>query len=442
MSNPTPGSPDGPPLHVVRLEVDSFKRLTAARVEPTTEGLVPIQGQNGHGKSSLIDAMLAALGGAKASPGEPIHTDAHGGSVELDLGEIVVRRRYTRDSGGASKSKLEVVAKGGGPLKSPQAVLDALTGHFADPVAFLELKPQEQARTVLAVLGLTDELERLESVHDGHYARRRDLNRDRQRLEKSVETLELEVRELGLSEEAEDVSALTPELEEVLEHNRALQADEIELARLQGEGQRIASRIEELRAELAQAEEDRERVAGEWKAKKAELADRAHRDPEPIRARIKAAEANAEARARVEVLENARSDFRGAEEAWKEADAAVEASKAEIAELLERADMPVQGMAYDAREKRLELMGVPFEQASQAERLRAAAGVAMAGQPRIRVLFVRDASLLDSASLRLLTEAAYAQGFQVFAEIVADESDGVGVWVEDGEAYNAKPAGS
>jgi len=77
------------------------------------------------------------------------------------------------------------------------------------------------------------------------------------------------------------------------------------------------------------------------------------------------------------------------------------------------------------------LDGVPFEQASSAEQLRCSVAMGLALNPKLRVLLIRDGSLLDEDSLRMVAEMADAQGAQVWLERVGD---GVaGVLIEDGE---------
>ncbi len=152
-------------LTVVGLHVDNYKRLTAADLKPSPQGLVAVRGKNAQGKSSLIGSMLDALGATKASADAlPITVGERTATVVLDLGEIVVRKHWTRDRDThKAKPSLSIVAKDGGKIRSPAAVLKELRGHFADPVAFLDLKAPEQVKVVLATLGLDEHLERLEA---------------------------------------------------------------------------------------------------------------------------------------------------------------------------------------------------------------------------------------------------------------------------------------
>ena len=64
--------------------------------------------------------------------------------------------------------------------------------------------------------------------------------------------------------------------------------------------------------------------------------------------------------------------------------------------------MPVEGLSLT--DEGLTYNGVPFSQASQGERLRVAVGMALAMLPEpeegVRVILVRDGSLLDAANLK------------------------------------------
>jgi len=93
------------------------------------------------------------------------------------------------------------------------------------------------------------------------------------------------------------------------------------------------------------------------------------------------------------------------------------------------AKMPVEGLGFGDGE--VTYNGHPFAQASGAEQLRVSVAIAMAGNPKLRVLRIKDGSLLDSKSLALLEEMADLNDFQVWIESV-DESGTVGIVMEDG----------
>jgi len=104
-------------------------------------------------------------------------------------------------------------------------------------------------------------------------------------------------------------------------------------------------------------------------------------------------------------------------------------------EAIAAAKMPVEGITF--ADGAILLNGVPFDQASDAEQLRASVAVAMAGEPRLKVLRIREGSLLDVDGLKLVSQMAEAKGWQVWLERVGD--NGTGFVIEDGQVRSTPP---
>lgn len=97
--------------------------------------------------------------------------------------------------------------------------------------------------------------------------------------------------------------------------------------------------------------------------------------------------------------------------------------------LLASAKFPVPGLAFDAEGVTLD--GIPFKQCSQGQALRVSVAIGLAANPKLKVLLVRDGSLLDAKGLQLLAEMAAAAEAQVFVERVGDGKE-CQVVIEDG----------
>ena len=52
------------------LELENVKRVKAVKLEPTASGLTVVGGKNNQGKTSVLDAIAWALGGAKYKPSQ------------------------------------------------------------------------------------------------------------------------------------------------------------------------------------------------------------------------------------------------------------------------------------------------------------------------------------------------------------------------------------
>jgi hypothetical protein len=106
-------------------------------------------------------------------------------------------------------------------------------------------------------------------------------------------------------------------------------------------------------------------------------------------------------------------------------------------EKLAAAKFPVDGLSFD--ETGVTFGGLPFEQASSAEQLRISVAIGIALNPKLKVLLIRDGSLLDADSLKLVAEMAADSDAQVWVERV-DDTRKVGVVIEDGSVVETEAA--
>ncbi|MCE5226641.1 MAG: hypothetical protein LLG05_12390, partial [Porphyromonadaceae bacterium] len=96
---------------------------------------------------------------------------------------------------------------------------------------------------------------------------------------------------------------------------------------------------------------------------------------------------------------------------------------------LEGAKMPVAGLAFD--ENGLLYEGIPLAQASDGQKLMIGLQISMALNPTLRVLRIKDGSLLDNDNRAIIREIIKDQDFQLWMESVSDDKN-VGIFIEDG----------
>ena len=102
---------------------------------------------------------------------------------------------------------------------------------------------------------------------------------------------------------------------------------------------------------------------------------------------------------------------------------------------LASAKMPVEGLSFCNGV--VTYNGLPYDQASDAERLRVSVAIAMATNPKLRVILVRNGSLLDEKGIRMLADLAQEKDYQIWLERV-DSTGKVGVVLVDGEVATRK----
>ena len=91
---------------------------------------------------------------------------------------------------------------------------------------------------------------------------------------------------------------------------------------------------------------------------------------------------------------------------------------------------PVKGLGFGEDEVLWE--GLPFNQISNSEQIRASVAIGMAMNPRLRVMRIKDGSLLDTESMEIVADLAKREDFQIWMEVV-DETGKVGIYLEEGE---------
>jgi DNA repair exonuclease SbcCD ATPase subunit len=320
-------------LRVVQLVAENFKRLVAVEISP--EGnIVEIAGNNGEGKSSVLDAIWVALKGRAANPPEPIRQGEEVAYIELDLGKYRIVRRFTRQEGGDYTDFLRVEDPEGLQYPKPQQTLDRLLGAIGfDPFAFVQLKPEKQAAALLGLVTLTDDegkpvdLAELRSLDKRLYDTRRDVNRDLKNAEARLTALPA-----GEKKHVGDIEALRTQLTSAAEHNGAIE---------RRKGQREAF-LERLASDRNALEKDRESIAAMIAAADAAEADIAARqkqvdDAEDLPAPIDTAAVSA---ALAEAEKN------------REANRVLEQREAVVAEVAERRTSSCARLRWPARKCR------------------------------------------------------------------------------------------
>ena len=153
-------------IKINQLEVENVKRIKACKIEPSQNGLTIIGGKNGQGKTSTLDAIAWALGGDRYRPSEAkrdgsvIPPSIH---IELSNGLIVERR--------GKNSDLKVTDPDG--KKSGQQLLNEFVEQLAiDLPRFMQSSNREKADTLLRIIGVGDELKRLEQEEQELYNQR------------------------------------------------------------------------------------------------------------------------------------------------------------------------------------------------------------------------------------------------------------------------------
>lgn len=402
-------------MKIVGLQINNVLRVE--QVDITPDGtLQVIGGNNAQGKSSVLNAIWLALGGRDASKeiARPVREGADGATVRIDLGDMVVERTWKGED-----TKLVVRSKDGATFTSPQTKLNQLVGHLGfDPLEFARMDSAKQRATLLGMVELDVDLDALEAERQELYERRRQFGQLRKAMG------DIPVVADGAPLKVQSAAVLLAEAKAAADHNRAVaerHSDAQHDYRLRDD---LVEQLRELESRLGSVNN----ALAEYEA----WCDTAEATPEDVDAlheRVASLEAaNAAARANREALDKqAEADALDVEYGeCKRQIAAIDTAKGEA---LAAAAFPVDGLGFD--EHGVTFNGVPFAQASSAEQVRVSAAMGMALNPDLRVMMIRDGSLLDANTLAALREQVAANDFQVFIERVGEGDEGA-IVIEDG----------
>lgn len=414
-------------MKILKFSAENIKKLRVVEITPTG-AVIQITGPNGSGKTSVLDAILWALGGTKNVEPKPVRDGADKGVVKLDLGDMIVTRRFTASGG----SSLVVEAPdGSSQFKSPQAMLDKLLGTLSfDPLAFSRMAPKEQLEQLRKLVTVEVDIDGIDFDNRRDFEARTAVNRSAKELAARVNAITIDA---GVPEEPVEVGEIAAEMERAAEQNRLIDQEE---TRRKQRGQTIFEQGEDLLRVEHQIEvltQQRDQLAS---AKKLLEDLAATEEPVPtkhdltkFRDQITAAQTTNALVARRTERDRIAGELAAAEGESAKLTKAIDDRTATRKAAITAAAMPVPGLGFGDGE--VTFNELPFAQASGAEQLRISVAIAMAANPELRVLRIKDGSLLDDNSLALISEMAAAGDFQVWMEIV-DTSGKVGIVMEDG----------
>lgn len=417
-------------LKIHALEAENFRRIRAVRIEPALAGVTEITGKNANGKTSTLDVIWASLGGAKASPAAPIRTGEKEARAFLDLGDLKVTRRWWYKGGGTEGeivSDLRVENADGARYDKPAAILAQLVGRMSfDPLDFTRWKPEEQYAALRGFVPDFD-FEANAGFRKAAYDERTDINRDVARLRAEASSYPE-----GAFPRI-DTAALEAQMAEAADRNAKGAAQRSAIQALEARIAEGRQRIEAAKAELKRMNDHLETLIAErgGMITPPEAVDLADFQARLATARESNADADKAAR-RKELL--AQADKQQAES--EALTAKIEGYDKAAADAVAGAKMPVPGIGFG--DNCVMLDGLPFSEASKAQKIRASIAIAAALSPRLRVLRVEEGAFLDAEAWDAVQAFALENDFQVMIETVGSGHPGA-VVIEDGGVKGAEP---
>jgi len=434
-------------MKIIKLQAENIKKLKAVEITPDGN-IVTISGKNGQGKTSILDSIWLALAGGNASKEmvRPVRDGEKRASVKLDLGDIIVTRKWTSND----KSTLYVENREGATFKSPQKMLDGLVGRLSfDPMAFAQQDEKTQIKTIMEFVSLPVDPAVLDGQKAKLYEQRRDVNRDLKQYESHLGMMQCPVH--GLPVEEVSASDILAEIKVAQEQKNANDEKRRELQRMSQDASThrttivsIDEKIKDLQDQIIKLQTSRDKTKS--------ILNGLNVNGKDLKAKVDAL-VNPDIDAFQEKLSNiektnqdirSANEYNATQDKIKKAQAdsddltvKIQAIDDQKAKMLKEANFPIEGLGFD--EDGVIFNTIPFKQCCTTEQIKVSVAMAMALNPDIRVIRIRDGSLLDSDNMNVIREMAKDKDMQVWVEIVNDTGE-VGIYIEDGEvkAVNAQ----
>lgn len=402
-------------MKISKLEIENVKRVKAVSLEPTQNGLTVIGGKNNQGKTSVLDSIAWALGGDKFKPtsarrdGSVVPPYLH---VEMDNGLVVERR--------GENSSLKVIDPAG--RKGGQQLLNEFVEQFAlDLPRFMEQSAKEKANVLLHIIGVEEQLKKLDYDETTTFNRRREVGRIALQKQKHAEELPLYP---DVPKEPISASELILRQQDILAKNGENQ-------RLRNEYASMVKRhdelLEKLRATQAEFDDLTAKIAISTKTVE-ELVDES--TDEIRESLLNIEKINTKVRANGE-RERAEIEAEQYKKDYDALTAEIEDLRAARTKLLDNADLPLPGLSVVDGE--LTYNGVKWDCMSGSDQLKTATAIVRRLNPKCGFVLLDKLEQMDIDTLREFGEWLESEGLQAIATRVST-GDECSIIIEDGTA--------
>ena len=422
-------------VKITTFEAENVKRVKCVQMAPSENGLTIIGGKNKNGKTSVLDAITYALGGEKCRPKNFTREgSAVPGKIRIELSNGLIVERSGKNAA------LKVTDPGG--QKAGQKLLN----EFIEPLAlnlpkFMNATDKEKSETLLQIIGVGDELARLDKEESIAYGERTLIGRDADKKSKLAEALEYYA---DAPEELVSASELIKKQQAILARNGENQRKRervkeitFEKHRIYDEAQRLEQQIADLQARLEERRQAYEKVAkDEAIAMKdaAELHDENTAEIEESIANIE--EINRRVRANntkaiaVDEAEQLRHEY---ESMTAKIESIRDARKA----LLDGADLPLEGLGV--ADGALTYNGQAWSDMSGAEQLIVSTAIVRKLNPECGFVLMDKLEQMDMDTLKEFGAWLEKEGLQVIATRVSTGEE-CSIVIEDGTGIMEAPA--
>ena len=419
-------------MKINKLEIENVKRVKAVKMEPSASGLTIIGGDNNQGKTSVLDAIAWALGGNAFRPSEAAR---HGSTIPPYL-HIVMSNGLVVERKGKN-SDLKVTDPTG--QKGGQQLLDSFVEKLAlDLPRFMEANDADKAKILLNIIGVGDQLKKLEDEEKKIYGDRTVVGRIADQKAKFAKE---QPYYPDAPKDIVSAADLIRQQQEILARNGENQKKRdrlkeitFEKHRIYDEAQRLEQQILDLQSHLEERKKAYEAVAADEEIAlkdAAQLQDESTKELEKNIADVD--EINRKVRANLD-KDKAEEDAQTYAHQYADLTTKLEGVRKQKRELLDHADLPLPELTVS--DGALLYKGQRWDNISGSDRLIVATSIVRRLNPECGFVLMDKLEQMDLKTLKAFGAWLEEQGLQVIATRVST-GDECSIIIEDG--YGSMP---
>ena len=409
-------------IKINTLEFENTKRIKAVKMSPSANGLTVIGGRNGQGKTSILDSIAWALGGDKYRP----TAAERDGSVTPPMLRITLNNGLIVERKGKNSS-LKVIDPNGN--KGGQQLLNEFVSELAiDLPKFLNANNKEKAHTLLQIIGVGDELFRLEKTENELYNRRHAFGQIADQKKKFADEQpyfadapkEL-ISASELIRQQQEILARNGENQRLRQHQEALIKEESEIIAAIRETENRLKDLQSKKTELAKKIDLSMKTTAELVDESTEELERNIENIELINTKVRANMAK----------EMAEEEAKKYKADYDDMTNEIESVRQEKIDLLNSADLPLPGLSVEAGE--LLYRGKKWDCMSGSEQLKVATAIVRKLKPQCGFVLI---DILEQMDIDTMNEFGFwleSEGLQAIATRVSTGGE-CSIIIEDGIA--------
>ena len=407
-------------VKINKLEIENVKRVKAVTIEPTSNGLTILGGNNNQGKTSVLDAIAWALGGNKYKPSKP----ARDGSMnpptlrlELSNGLIVERK--------GKNSDLKVTDPSG--QKAGQQLLDSFVEELAlNLPKFIESSAKDKANTLLQIIGVGEKLWELDRKEEQLYNERRTIGQIADQKKKYAAE---QPQYPEAPNELVSIADLIHEQQEILARNGENAKKRQNRENIVNSLHLSEARLKQLKEQLAQEEATHESLMSDYIAANKSIEDLVDESTDEIENSIaNIEEINRKVRANLD-KEKAEEDAKQYSSQYDQLTKEIQDVRDERTSLLDSADLPLPGLSVEDGE--LVFEGQKWDNMSGSQQLRVATAIVRKLKPECGFVLLDKLEQMDIPTLTEFGKWLESEGLQAIATRVSSGEE-CQIIIEDG----------